>query len=57
MEIIKDLQILTNYSNFSTFYHLLDKFKFLLGVCIWASLGVLVGGLLLTLFRDNSLTC
>ncbi|CAG8613645.1 2814_t:CDS:2 [Cetraspora pellucida] len=33
--------------------NLLDKFKFLLGVCIWASLGVLVGGLLLVLFKNK----
>ncbi|CAG8842417.1 16118_t:CDS:2, partial [Racocetra persica] len=29
------------------------KLKFLLGVCIWASLGVLVGGLLLVLFKNK----
>ncbi|CAG8589772.1 1068_t:CDS:2, partial [Cetraspora pellucida] len=33
--------------------NLLDKFKFLLGVCIWASLGVLGGGLLLVLFKNK----
>ncbi|KLL04510.1 MAG: hypothetical protein MRERV_20c036 [Mycoplasmataceae bacterium RV_VA103A] len=33
--------------------NLLDKFKFLLGTCIWASLGILVGGLLLVLFKNK----
>ncbi|CAG8719164.1 17875_t:CDS:2, partial [Cetraspora pellucida] len=34
-------------------HNLLDKFKFLLGTCIWASLGILVGGLLLVLFKNK----
>jgi hypothetical protein len=33
--------------------NLLDKLKFLLGTIIWASLGVLVGGLLLVIFRNK----
>ncbi|KLL05009.1 MAG: ATPase [Mycoplasmataceae bacterium RV_VA103A] len=37
----------------SFLHNLLDKFKFLLGVCIWASLGILVGGLLLVLFKNK----
>jgi len=33
--------------------NLLDKLKFLLGTIIWASLGVLIGGLLLVIFRNK----
>src|SRR5688572_7067847 len=32
---------------------LLDKLKFLLGTIIWASLGMLAGGLLLVIFRNK----
>ncbi|CAG8676348.1 10183_t:CDS:2, partial [Ambispora gerdemannii] len=34
-------------------HNLLDKLKFCLGTIIWASLGMLVGGLLLTLFKNK----
>ena len=33
--------------------NLLDKLKFLLGTVIWASLGIITGGLLLALFRNK----